>query len=132
MNEDPATDIVTSGRLVRLLWLAAGLFMTLLAVIGAILPVMPTVVFLIAAAACFSRCSPKLEAMILEHKQFGPIVRDWRERRAIPKRGKVAALLGMSGGYAIFLFTIRPDPLIGAGVALMFILIAIYIVSRPS
>ena len=93
---------------------------------------MPTTIFLILAAACFARSSPKLEARILNHPQFGPLVRDWRERGAIPLRGKLFAMGGMAGGYAVFWFTARPEMPLALGVAGVLGLIAAWIGTRPS
>lgn len=63
-----------------------------LGAIGIVVPLLPTVPFIILAAFCFARSSPKLEARLLEHPVFGNHIRNWRERRAITKRGKYAAL----------------------------------------
>lgn len=43
----------------RGLWLAAGLFFTLLGVIGLLLPVVPQLPFFLAATLCFMRCSKR-------------------------------------------------------------------------
>ncbi|WP_430427542.1 YbaN family protein [Parasphingorhabdus sp.] len=75
----------------RQLYLAAGLTAVALGSIGIILPLLPTVPFMILAAFCFARSSPRLEAWLLDHKVFGPHIRNWRDRRAITRRGKWAA-----------------------------------------
>ena len=61
----------------RALYLVLGLGFTGLGIAGAFLPLLPTTVFLILAAGCFARSSPRLEAWILNHKQFGPLVREF-------------------------------------------------------
>jgi uncharacterized membrane protein YbaN (DUF454 family) len=73
------------------LYLVGGFLSLGLAVIGAILPMMPTTVFVILAAYCFARSSPVLEARLLEHPVFGPHIVSWRTRGAISRKGKVAA-----------------------------------------
>ena len=78
----------------RLFYLAAGLFSLLLGAVGAFLPLLPTVPFVILAAFCFARSSPRLEARLLGHRSFGPHIRAWRERGAISRKGKIAALIG--------------------------------------
>ncbi len=75
----------------RTLYLIGGILSLGLAVVGAILPVLPTTVFVILAAYCFARSSPRLEAKLLGHPVFGPHILSWRERGAISRRGKVAA-----------------------------------------
>ena len=98
----PRRDI-TAGSALRYLWLIGGLFFTGLGFIGAFLPVLPTVPFLLLAAACFARSSQRLERWLLTHKQFGPLLTDWRERGAIPLRGKIASTLGIALGFTLFL-----------------------------
>jgi uncharacterized membrane protein YbaN (DUF454 family) len=114
------------------LWLAAGFGFVSLAILGAILPLMPTTIFLILAAGCFARSSPKLEARILAHPRFGPLVKDWRARGAIPLRGKLFAMGGIAGGYAAFLLSASPPPATALGVAAAMAAIAGWIARRPS
>jgi uncharacterized protein len=120
------------GPVARGLWLAAGLVLTALGLIGAVVPLMPTVVFLILAASAFARSSPRLESWILDHPQFGSYVRDWRKRGAIPLRGKLLAMGGMSGGYAIFFVATAPRVPLALAVAGTMVLVAGWILSRPS
>ena len=49
----------------RWLWFAAGWLMVALGFIGAMLPVMPTSIFLIMAVGCFARSSPRFERWLL-------------------------------------------------------------------
>ena len=80
------------SRVARLLYLIAGFVSLGLGAIGAFLPLLPTVPFVILAAFCFARSSPRLEAKLLDHPHFGHHIRDWRDQRAISRKGKVAAL----------------------------------------
>lgn len=121
-----------SVKIKRGVWLALGFVFVGLGVVGAILPLMPTTIFLILAAGCFARSSPRLEARILEHPRFGPLVRDWRARGAIPPRGKMFAVSGMVAGYALFLLSAKPALPLAVGVAAALALSAAWIVSRPS
>ncbi|WP_394729020.1 YbaN family protein [Altererythrobacter sp. GH1-8] len=82
----------------RPLFLAGGIITTGLAALGAFLPIMPTVPFLLVAVFCFARSNPAWEQRILDHPFWGPQVRDWHERRAIPRRAKWMAIGGMSAG----------------------------------
>lgn len=76
----------------RTLYLAGGFAALALGAIGMVVPLLPTVPFAILAAFCFARSSPVLEAHLLDHRHFGPHIRRWRERGAISRRGKKAAL----------------------------------------
>jgi len=87
----------------RRLYLAAGLLFVAFGAIGAVLPLIPTVPFLLLAAFFFARSNPVWEQRILDHRTFGPQVRDWRERRAIPRRVKLTAIASLAAG-ALFTF----------------------------
>ena len=76
---------------IRTLWLAAGVASLALGIVGIVLPLLPTVPFVILAAYCFSRGSRRWEQWLLDHPKLGPIVRDWREHHAVPLRAKQLA-----------------------------------------
>ncbi|ODA68616.1 Inner membrane protein YbaN [Methyloligella halotolerans] len=109
-----------------------GLIFVGIGAIGIVLPVLPTTPFLILAAACFTRSSPRLERWLLDHAHFGPLLRDWRERGAIPRRAKMLAVLGMSTGFAAFYYFSHPGWAAMASVLLLMGIGAGYVLTRPS
>ncbi len=70
-----------------------GLSCVVLAGIGTVVPGLPTTPFLLVAAACFAKSSPKLHNWLLTNKVFGPIIKNWQETRTIPKRAKWISLI---------------------------------------
>ena len=78
--------------LLRFLWVGLGCLFVGLGAIGAVVPGMPTTVFLVLAAACFIRSSQKLYDWLISNKTFGPYLKDYREGKGIPRRAKVVAL----------------------------------------
>ena len=90
----------------RPLYLAGGLISVGLGVIGAFLPIVPTVPFLLLAAFCFARSNPAWEQRLLDHPQYGAQLREWRERRAISRPAKMAAVGAMSVGVGFTWLTI--------------------------
>lgn len=86
---------------VRWLLIVAGVVATALGIVGAFLPVLPTTPFLLIAAACFARASPKLDRRLTGSKTFGPMIVEWRTHRAIPWRTKLVALGLMSAMIAV-------------------------------
>jgi len=132
VSSDPADNDSRSSRLLRILFLALGFVFVALGFVGAFLPVLPTTPFLILAATCFARSSPRFEAWLLEHERFGPTLRAWRSRGAIPRNAKLAALGGMIIGFTLFRLASDPGlPLTLAVAALMLTGLA-YVFSRPS
>lgn len=115
----------------RWLWFVTGWLMVALGFIGALLPVMPTTIFLMMAVACFARSSPRFEQWLLQHPQFGPPLRQWREEGAISRRGRRMAFIGMAAGYVIFWLSARPGWGLGLGVAAFFAAGAVYVGTRP-
>ena len=119
-----------TARLRRWAWTAAGMLMVALGVIGAMLPVMPTTIFLILALACFSRASPRLEHWLLHHPRFGAPLRQWREHRAVSRRGKAMACLGMAIGFVAMCLG-HPPWWVIAMVGAMEVAVIIYLLRRP-
>lgn len=115
----------------RLAFACAGGVMLMLGIIGIVTPLLPTTIFLILAAWCFGKSSPRLEAWMLNHPRFGPSLRRWREEGAIPRRAKWMAVTGMSIGYALFWMQVRPGWMLASVVGVFLLCSAIYVVSRP-
>ena len=118
-------------HLSRFAWLALGCLFVALGLIGALLPLMPTTIFLILAAGCFARSSPRFEQWLLDHRRFGPSLRAWRREGAISARAKALACTGMALGYALFQWTSQPSLWLGVIVAIALLASATYVVSRP-
>jgi len=91
----------------RQLYLAAGLVSLALGGIGILLPLLPTVPFMILAAFCFANSSPRLESWLVEHHVFGGHIRNWRDRRAITRRGKWAASVAFTVSCVIALIFVE-------------------------
>lgn len=114
----------------RPLWLIAGLISTGLGLIGAALPILPTVPFLILAAFCFSRSSERLHHWLMTHPTWGGPLRDWAERGAISRRVKWVAIVSMAGSFGLGLWLGLP-PLALALQGVTLILVGLFIASRP-
>ena len=70
------------------LLIIAGWFFVVLGAIGAVLPLMPTTVFLIIALAIFSKSSPRFHQMLLNNKWFGADLRRWEQTKTISVQSK--------------------------------------------
>lgn len=87
------------------LYKIAGLFFVGLAILGAVLPLLPTTPFLLVAAACFAKSSPYLYRKLIENKLFGPMILNWQEHRAISKKSKRIALIsiGLAVAWSLYI-----------------------------
>ena len=72
-----------------------GWFFISLGVIGIFLPLLPTTIFFILAAWCFSKSSDKFYNWLINHPRFGKLVRDYHERRGMPAKSKAIAITMM-------------------------------------
>lgn len=82
-------------KLSQYMFKIVGLFFVGLAMLGVVLPVLPTTPFLLVAAYCFAKSSPALYKKLLNNKIFGPLIYNWQHYRCIEKRAKYIALLTM-------------------------------------
>lgn len=64
-------------------------------IIGVFVPGLPTTVFVLIAAWAAARSSPKLHNWLLQHKLFGPILRNWEAGGFVSAKAKRAAILTM-------------------------------------
>lgn len=84
-------------------------------VVGIFVPLLPTVPFLLLAAACFARSSTRLHDWLVEHPVFGSTIRDFRSGSGVPLRVKVRAILVTWLSFAVSLgvmfVRIGPGPL---------------------
>jgi uncharacterized membrane protein YbaN (DUF454 family) len=86
----PLTRSATGLR--RLLYIGAGFFFVGLAILGAMLPLLPTTPFLLLASYFFLRSSPRLHNWLLRSRMFGQLLRDWEKHRGVRPRVKVVAV----------------------------------------
>lgn len=82
---------------ITLLWRSLAVLSLAAGLVGVFLPVVPTVPFVLLAAWAGSRGWPALEAWLLDHAVYGPPIRQWRERGAVPRRAKWFATVAMAG-----------------------------------
>jgi uncharacterized membrane protein YbaN (DUF454 family) len=69
-----------------------GIFFVALAMLGVVLPLLPTTPFLLVAATCFAKSSPRMYKVLLDNKIFGALIFHWQASRSIPKSAKIIAL----------------------------------------
>jgi len=88
----------------RWFWIVLGFLALALGLAGVVLPLLPTTPFMLLAAAFFARSSPRLHQWLLQHRLFGPPIRDWRDHRAISPKAKRMALLAMVTAWGLSAF----------------------------
>lgn len=102
------------------MWFGAGWLAVAMGGIGVIVPGLPTTGFMILAAACFARCSPRFERWVLDLPGVGQAVADYRAGVGMPRRAKVVAIammavaIGISVGLVLDTAWVRAV-IVGAG-----------------
>ncbi|EWH28603.1 YbaN family protein [Pseudomonas aeruginosa] len=114
----------------RWFWLALTWASIALAVLGALLPGLPTTVFMLIAAWSASRCSPQLRRWLEQHPLFGDRLRNWEQGGVIDRGSKWMASAGMLVSMAIVLLSIN-QPLLLVPIIATIITGAVIVWSRP-
>ena len=113
-----------------LFWRSLVVLFVILGFIGAILPGMPTTVFLILAAWAASKGWPQMDDWLLNHPKYGPTLRDWRAHGTVPRKAKWLASIMMLISGIIMLFTTAPLA-VKAFTNITMLIVAIWLWRRP-
>lgn len=115
---------------VKIFWFILGALSVALGAIGAALPLLPTVPFLLLAAFCFARSSPRFHDWLVEHRVFGPPIRDWRMHGAIKRRAKWLATASIAAAFAVSVSLGIPAWVLAVQAAVL-IAVSVFIWTRP-
>ena len=89
-------------------WRTLALVCLLLGLVGVLVPVLPTVPFLLVAAWAGGKGWPRLEAWLLAHPRHGTEIQRWRDHRAVPRRAKWLASVTMLASIALVIASAAP------------------------
>ena len=117
-------------RMMSLLWRIFAILFLALAIIGIVLPLLPTVPFLILAAWCAGRGWPALEEWLLGHPRYGHSLREWRRGQIVSRRAKWAAGVSMASGAVVVQFASVPLEA-RIAVPLVMLIVSIWLWRRP-
>jgi uncharacterized protein len=103
-----------------------------LGIIGAFLPLLPTTPFLLLAAYCFSKTSPRFHTWLLEMPIFGPAVIDWNQNRVIRLRAKLLCCSMLLISLFFIWIGERPSLYIKVPVTVLMIGVGLFVATRAS
>ena len=115
----------------RPLLLGAGWLSMALGVIGIFLPVLPTTPFLLLAAACFVRSSPRVYVWLVTHPRLGPWIRDYLDGEGIPLKAKFYSI-GLMWPSILFSCYLVPHLYARAFMLTSAVLVTLYIVRQKT
>ena len=107
----------------RFLWKILGFISLGMAYVGLITPGIPYSPFVVFAAYCFAKASPKMHAWLYNHKLFGPFLTNWGEKRVFPTKMKFFMLAMMSTSLIIMSFTVPVRGVVYTGIFMAFVAI---------
>jgi uncharacterized membrane protein YbaN (DUF454 family) len=126
----PTTPVPSQDRILRAWWFVCGWASVAVGSIGVIVPGLPTTVFFVIAAWCFSKSSPRFEQWVLDLPKIGPMVKDHRDGLGMSHRVKRFALGSMWTAIALSAVVLRGRWVSVAAIVALGVLGAAYIVWR--
>ncbi len=127
------------GPVGRVVLSAAGLVCVGIGAVGIFVPVLPTTPFLLLAAACFVRSSPRLHGWLLRHRRLGPYIAGFIDGGGMPARAKRVSLVVLWAtvvlSATLMLVSAGPSPLSWATVIVLTtvaVLVTGYIARKPT
>jgi uncharacterized membrane protein YbaN (DUF454 family) len=115
----------------RALLLGVGWLSVALGVIGIFLPVLPTTPFLLLAAACFVRSSPRIYTWLVTHPRLGPWIRDYLDGEGIPLKAKLYSI-GLMWPSILLSCYLVPQPYARLFMLTSAVLVTVYIVRQKT
>lgn len=115
----------------RLVYIALGWAALALGAAGMLLPLLPTVPFLLLAAICFARGSERCHDWLVGHPRLGPPIQAWREEGAISPGSKRAAMVAIALSFGISL-ALGAAPVVLAVQAVVLGAVSVFILTRPA
>ncbi len=98
---------------------------------GVVVPGLPTTPFILVGAWAAGRGSDRLHRWLHEHRHFGPLLRDWREQRAVPPRAKAVAVALLVLSWSVLVMT-ADSRLLPVVMATFFSVVAAFLLTRPN
>lgn len=102
--------VQSSSRLTRIVLRIVGGLLVGLGVLGMFLPLLPTTIFLLGAAACFGKSSPGAYRWLTTNRVFGRHLREYREERGATLGTKVFSISSLWIGIGAAVYLVRDMP----------------------
>jgi len=109
-NSDTVTNL-RKGLTVtplRIALIIVGIMSLTLGIIGIFLPILPTVPFIVLAAACFSRGSKRMHDWLVRMPFAGKVIDDYEKGHGVSRKSKATALLMLWSGMTISTIMLKP------------------------
>lgn len=112
-------------------WLGSGWLSLGLGMLGLLLPLLPTTPFVLLAAWCFAKGSPRWHKWLLNNPYAGPQLRLWQEQRGIAPKVKQRAILVFVLGFGISLLLLPLQWPVHLWLLLLGCLLLVFLIRLP-
>lgn len=123
----PEQSSLIKNPVLRHLVFVLGCLVTGLGVLGLFLPLLPTTPFVLLAAWCFFKTSPKTHAWLCRQPGLGPALLDWQQKKAISLRTKIVANIMILFSLMMIWLKVSSLP-IEIGVSVLLVTVSIFII----
>jgi uncharacterized membrane protein YbaN (DUF454 family) len=103
-----------------------------LAILGVVLPLLPTTPFLLLTAYFYSKSNPRLHMMLRHNKYLGKTLREWEEKKAISPKIKVIAIMTIVLVMYFKIIPLNVTPYLKIPVCFILVGVIIFIASRKN
>ncbi len=119
-------------RIVKTIFLGLGTISLGLAVLGIFLPLVPTTPLVLLSAALYAKGSDKMYQWLIDHKWFGPQIKQYQSGNGIPRKAKVMAITMTWAGLLFSAYLISAKPWLLAIIYFVGVGITAYMLSLPT
>lgn len=128
----PAMAKQAQRRIARIILTGLGFLSLGVAVVGLVLPGIPTTGPVLLSAYFFSRSSERFDNWLIGHRVFGPIVRDWRAGLGFSRRAKALAIVAIAVTFSVTIVFAATNVIVRVALVLLAVGIAVYIYRLPT
>lgn len=120
------------SRAMRITLWCGGAVALVLGIVGIFLPLLPTTPFILLAAACWARASPRLHRRLLAHPHFGPMIENWERYHSIPLKVKLTSIGLLSISICFSIYLVRDKPWLQVLMAAFALCVAVWMWRLPT
>lgn len=119
-------------RIARIILTGLGFLSLGVAVVGLVLPGIPTTGPVLLSAYFFSRSSERFDNWLIGHRVFGPIVRDWRAGLGFSRRAKALSIVAIAVTFSTTIVFAATNAIVRVALVVLAVGIAAYIYRLPT
>lgn len=93
------------SKIKKAFWFTLGIILLGVAYLGVLIPGLPWSTPILGATFCFAKSSERFHNWILNHKTFGPFIKEWSTYRVYPTKAKYLMVAVMSTSLAVMFLT---------------------------